>query len=64
MDLLSIKEAMLRLKISRTVLWELTKQPDFPQLVRLTKQRKVFVSSEIDAWIQAKISQRDQKAAA
>jgi predicted DNA-binding transcriptional regulator AlpA len=61
MELLSIKEAMARLKIKRTVLWQLCQKPDFPKLVRLTSQRKVFVASEIDAWIQAKIDGRDRK---
>ena len=62
MELITIKEAQERLKIKRTVLWQLCQQPDFPKLVRLTAQRKVFVASEIDAWVQAKIDRRGGKA--
>jgi len=60
LELISIPDVQKRLRIGRTKLWELTKQPDFPKLVRLTERRKVFVKSEIDAWIAAKIAERDE----
>lgn len=60
----SINEVQKRLKIGRTKLWQLEREdPTFPKLVRLTDRRKVFVKAEIDAWIAAKVAERDEVAA-
>lgn len=62
-EFVSIKEVQRRLCIGRTRLWQLCKEPDFPKLVRLTERRKAFVKSEVDAWIQARIAERDGEVA-
>lgn len=60
MHLLTISEVASRLSICRASLWKLTKEPDFPKPVLITKQRKAFVAAEIDAWISQRVADRDQ----
>ena len=60
MEIISAKDVAARLSIGRTKLWELTTQdPHFPKPVRLTERRKGFLKSEIDAWVKARIAERD-----
>ena len=58
-EFISIAEVQKRLSIGRTKLWQMTREPGFPKLVSLTSRRRVFVKSEIDAWITSKIAERD-----
>jgi prophage regulatory protein len=59
----SIKDACRRLGISRTTLWKLVRDKRFPQPIRIEGTRKGFLASEIDAWIAARVAERDQEAA-
>ncbi|MYZ47335.1 helix-turn-helix transcriptional regulator [Propylenella binzhouense] len=61
MELLSIRRVMDRLNVGRTSLWKLSKDdPTFPKPVQVTPGRKAFVANEINAWIAARIAERDQ----
>ncbi|RUU35366.1 AlpA family phage regulatory protein [Mesorhizobium sp. M6A.T.Ce.TU.002.03.1.1] len=62
MQILSIKEACKRVGISRTTVWQLTREGKFPGLVRITPKRKGYVDSEIEAWISERILERDFEA--
>lgn len=59
MEFLSIRNVCQRLTIGRTKLWLLMKEPGFPQPVRVTAGRKAFVKSEIEAWMQQRVEERD-----
>jgi prophage regulatory protein len=48
--------------LSRPTVWRLVKQGKFPKPIRLTSAHAVgWLSSEVQAWIQARIAQRDQQ---
>lgn len=65
MELITIKDTAARLAIGRTRLWELaTRDPEFPKPVSVTGRRKAFVKSEIDAWVKARIAERDGEVSA
>lgn len=52
---ISVKEVLNRICLSRTELYERIKAGTFPQSVALGPQKVVFVESEVDAWMQARI---------
>ena len=45
---------------SRAHLYRLIKAKKFPKPIRLGANRIAFVTDEIDAWIEAKIAERDE----
>lgn len=45
--------------LSKCQLWRLEKVGKFPKRVRISASRYAWVESEIDAWIVAKIAERD-----
>lgn len=49
---------------SRAQLWRLERDGKFPRRVPISPVRYAYVESEIDAYIAAKIAERDAKAAA
>lgn len=58
---ISIKDVCQRVGLSRTTVWDLSRTPGaFPQLVPIAKKRKMYLESEIDAWILGKVSERDR----
>ena len=61
--LLSIAETCQVLALSRTSLWQLAKRDDFPKPVQHYGNRKAFLAREVDAWIAARVADRDQVAA-
>lgn len=48
---------------SRNYLDRLIREERFPQPVFLSPRRRAFLESEIDAWIKARVDQRDEAAA-
>lgn len=63
MQILSIKEACKRVGLSRTTVWQLSRQGEFPGLIQITTKRKGYLESEIQEWISARVLQRDFEAA-
>ena len=61
MEILRIKEVCRRLGISRTKLWEMTTNCEFPHPIQITKKRKGFIEAEVDAWIESRIAERDER---
>lgn len=49
---LTITSLQQKLAISRTALWVVRKQPDFPRPVVVGMGSKRYLESEIDAWMQ------------
>ncbi len=64
MEILSIKQTCQRIGVSRTTLWQLTRDGCFPKPVAVTETRRGYIASEVDAWIRGRIAERDGKAAA
>jgi prophage regulatory protein len=61
---LSMRQVLERVNLCRTTLYERMEAGTFPQSVPLGPKRIAFVESQIDAWMQARIStpiQRDEK---
>ncbi|RWK76241.1 MAG: AlpA family phage regulatory protein [Mesorhizobium sp.] len=48
---------------SRNYIDRLIKEDRFPKPVFLSPRRRAFLESEIDAWIKARVDQRDKVAA-
>jgi len=65
-SLISIREVCSITSFSRSTLWKKVKEGAFPKPVSLSDDgiRKAFVSDEVQAWIDDRISLRDQKDAA
>lgn len=59
----SPRQVCQRLSIGRTTLWYLEKSGDFPKAIQISKGRKGFLVSEIDAWIERQAAKRDGVAA-
>lgn len=64
MEILSIKQTCQRIGVSRTTLWQLTRDGGFPRPVEITDKRRGYVASEVEAWIRARMAARDKRAAA
>lgn len=58
-QLVSIQEACRITSLSRTTLWKKIKNDQFPKPVRLDCDRKAFLVSEIEEWIDALTATRD-----
>lgn len=61
--LLSLTETSELVSLTRVSIWALAKAGKFPKPVRITGRRVGFVNSEIQAWIRARIDERDAMAA-
>ncbi|WP_367946357.1 helix-turn-helix transcriptional regulator [Sphingobium chlorophenolicum] len=51
-ELISVREALEELRISRTTFYKLKNRADFPQPVNLLPRRTLFRRSEIWAWLE------------
>lgn len=61
--LLDLDDLMRKTKMSKTTLYDLIKNDQFPQPIKV-RRRSYWVESEIDAWITLQIHARDQKRSA
>ena len=59
MKILRKKDVVERAGVSRSVLHELIKKGAFPAPVRLSARRVGWLEHEINAWIEARIADRD-----
>lgn len=62
-QLLSQSETSKRVSLGRTTIWKRVKSGDFPAPVQIGERKIAFVRSEIEAWISARIAERDEAAA-
>jgi len=56
---LDVKSLINKLHVSRTMIWQIRKEEDFPKPIRLTARRIAWLESEIDAWILSKANERE-----
>ncbi len=59
MQLMSLKQVISRVCLSRSTLLSYVEEGRFPAPVDIGKRRVAWVSSEIDAWIEGLIAKRD-----
>lgn len=57
--LIDFKEALSRTRTKKSWAYELIKQNRFPKPIKIGSRSIAFVESEIDAWIDARIAERD-----
>ena len=59
--LISIREACERTSLSRTSLWRLVRDGQFPAPIAFGRGvRKAFVEAEVTAYIEARIAEREK----
>jgi prophage regulatory protein len=61
--LIRFPEVQRRVSLGKVALWRLRREGRFPQPVRLGS-RIAFIESEVEAWIEERIRERDQRLAA
>lgn len=57
--LISVNEAAQLTSLSRTAIFKLRSQGKFPKAVPLGEKRVAFVRSEVAAWIEQRIAERE-----
>jgi prophage regulatory protein len=62
-QLLRLPEVMSRTGLGRSTIWNHVAQGRFPKQVKLSERSSAWVASEVDQWINAKITGRDAMAA-
>ena len=56
---ISVKETIRKICLSKTELYDRLRAGTFPQPVSLGPRKVVFFESDIDAWMQARMEERD-----
>jgi prophage regulatory protein len=49
------------IEYSETQIWRKERDGSFPKSIRIGTNRKAWLESEIDAWIKARVAERDAK---
>jgi len=62
-QLLRLPEVMSRTGLGRSTIWNHVAHGRFPKQVKLSERSSAWVASEVDQWINAKITRRDAMAA-
>lgn len=57
--LIGIKEVMHKTSYSRTTIYQLVKDEEFPPAVPLSVKRVAWLEHEVDEWIQEQINKRE-----
>lgn len=57
--LVSVNEACRLTSLSRSMLFRYRAQSRFPKAVTVGERKLAFVRSEVDAWVMARIAERD-----
>lgn len=67
MEVLHIKEVCKKVGLCRTMIFEMCRDAssDFPRPISLSRggKRKGFIKSEVDAWLERRVAERDRAAA-
>jgi len=59
MRILRIKEVIKKTSIGRTKLYEMMESGDFPGSIKLGAKSVGWVDTEVEEWIQSRITERD-----
>lgn len=59
--LLTMKQVTQLVPFHRVYIYRLIARGEFPQPVKIGKRRNGWVASEVEAWIEARVAQRDDQ---
>ena len=62
-QLLKMPEVRAKTGLSRSHLYALAQNGEFPKPIKLSERSSAWVESEVEGWIEDRITQRDQEAA-
>ena len=62
-QLLKMPEVRAKTGLSRSHLYALAQDGEFPKPLKLSERSSAWVESEVEGWIEDRITQRDQEAA-
>jgi len=62
-NLLKMPEVRAKTGLSRSHLYALAQNGEFPKPIKLSERSSAWVASEVECWIEDRITQRDQEAA-
>ena len=62
-QLLKMPEVRAKTGLSRSHLYALAQNGEFPKPLKLSERSSAWVESEVEGWIEDRITQRDQEAA-
>jgi len=62
-QLLKMPEVRAKTGLSRSHLYSLAQNGEFPKPLKLSERSSAWVESEVEGWIEDRITQRDQEAA-
>ena len=60
--LIKLPKVMAKTGLSRSHLYALAQQGEFPKPIKLSERSSAWVESEVDGWIEERIAERDQEA--
>jgi prophage regulatory protein len=63
LNFLKIQEVRAKTGLSRSHLYALAQNGEFPKPVKLSERSSAWVESEVDSWIEERIAQRDLEVA-
>ncbi len=58
LSLLSLDDLQRIVPLSRTTIWRLERQGDFPRRIRIGPNRVAWVEIEVEAWINDRLAER------
>ncbi len=59
LSLLSFDDLQRIVPLSRTTIWRLERQGDFPRRIRIGPNRVAWVETEVEAWINDRLAERE-----
>jgi prophage regulatory protein len=62
--LIRLREVMAKTGLSRSYVYALAQKGQFPTPVKLTERSSAWIESEVQAWIDGRIKQREEMGAA
>jgi prophage regulatory protein len=61
--LIRLREVMQKTGLSRSYVYDLSKKGQFPKPLKLTERSSAWIESEVQAWIDGRIKQREEMGA-
>ena len=59
LNLLSLDDLQRIVPLSRTTIWRLERQGEFPRRIRIGPNRVAWVETEVEAWISERVAERE-----
>jgi len=62
-SILRLPDVIKETKLSRSAIYDLISKGNFPKQIKLTQRSSGWISSEVSAWIDERIAERDSEVA-